>query len=85
MSGRSHLKKLLCFKRIGEGIQFFALCESKDRMQYVYTFELDRNEKPPPDSKIQNFILLLVDKFKPSPGEAQAHEYTHKRSQVMGT
>eukprot|EP00961_Rhodomonas_salina_P234237 3165679-Rhodomonas_salina.1 len=44
MSGRSTLKKLLRHKPIGAGIQFWAMAESHQSKQYLYDFELDRND-----------------------------------------
>ena len=44
MSGRSMYKKQLRFKPIGEGIQFMALAESRGGKQYLFDFELDRND-----------------------------------------
>jgi hypothetical protein len=63
MSGCSHLKKKLRFKPIGEGIQFFAIAESNNGSQYLYTFELDRNNKE--DEKVKRSILCLITKLPP--------------------
>eukprot|EP00961_Rhodomonas_salina_P197358 2663264-Rhodomonas_salina.1 len=57
MAGRSGLKKQLCFKPIGEGIQFYAFAESLAGSQYLADFELDSNDKEP--GKIQKGLLRL--------------------------
>ncbi len=48
----------LCFKPIGEGIQFFAMAESGEGLQYLIDFELDQNDKEA--GKIQKTLLCVV-------------------------
>eukprot|EP00961_Rhodomonas_salina_P079186 1064492-Rhodomonas_salina.1 len=63
MSGRSIFKKQLRHKPISAGIQFWAMAESNEHKQYLYDFELDRNDQEV--NKVQNALIRLTKRLPP--------------------
>ncbi len=44
MTGRTEFRKLTKHKKVHESIQFWALAESVEGLQYLWWFKLDRND-----------------------------------------